>query len=94
MWCAVAGWAALDTQFGAGMGAAAAQRGSLAPVPGFVEPLEGSRASGFGVLLRGKIPLQNIYLKTERQLAVADLSVSGLLSPSGAGGDADRPGRN
>lgn len=45
------------------------------PVLAVVEPLEGSRASGFGILLRGKIPLQNIYVKIERQLAVADLSV-------------------
>ena len=64
VWCRAAGWALLDTQFRTKMGAAAAQ-GVWLPVLAVVEPLEGSRASGFGILLRGKIPLQNIYLKKE-----------------------------
>lgn len=60
------------------------ERGQPQPIEGVVavvEPLEGSRVSGFRVLQRGKISLQNIYLKIQRQLAAADLSVSELLSP-------------
>lgn len=73
------------------------ERGQPQPIEGVVavvEPLEGSHVSGFRVLLRGKISLQNIYLKIQRQLAAADLSVSEFLSPEEAGGDADSPGRN
>lgn len=47
------------------------ERGQPQPVEGVVavvEPLEGSRVSGFRLLLRGKISLQNIYLKIQRQL--------------------------
>lgn len=60
------------------------REGVWLPVLAVVEPLEGSRASGFGILLRGKIPLRNISLKIERQLAVADLSVSDSLSLCGS----------
>lgn len=51
--CGAAGWALLGTWFGTGTGATAAQRRSLAAA----EPLEGSRASDVGILLRGKTSL-------------------------------------